>query len=550
VGYKLFQPSVHRSAGRHHGETEFAATVQSLPASAFGLDLPDTLPPGPASEPPGDGDNDSRPAADTASGHPTLSHIGRYALKQQLGQGGLGTVYEAWDPMLSRTVAVKTLQFDIDTPSRLSLDGLFLNEARLAAGLSHPNIVTIFDAGLSAFGVYIAMERLHGRDLRHALQRGWRPTPATAVLLARRVADGLAYAHARGIVHCDIKPANIHLGRKDKPKILDFGIARAIHGSALPALDGMVAGSPHYLSPEQLLGATVDARCDIYSLGVVLYEMLSGRKAFDGASLENIYADVLAGRATPLSEVVAGVPASLSALVARAMARDPAERPATAVELSLELRRWLDADAATAKPVAAVQEASDAAPAVRQRATAGWRLRVGAAGAVLAAAALWLMLQPSPPEPVAPVVSVMPRAVLPMAPALGTEPAEPAEAATPAIGVTNTASSTPAATPALTASPASPLAKARPRAAATAVRAVSTAAQAAALDGSVQLAISPWGHVEVNGSPAGTTPPLTRLTLPEGTHTITVRNEDFAPHTVTVEVIADKPVTVRHRFGS
>jgi len=370
------------------------------------------------------------------------------------------------------------------------------------------------------------------------------------VLLARRVADGLAYAHARGIVHCDIKPANIHLGRKDKPKILDFGIARAIHGSALPALDGMVAGSPHYLSPEQLLGATVDARCDIYSLGVVLYEMLSGRKAFDGASLENIYADVLAGRATPLSEVVAGVPASLSALVARAMARDPAERPATAAELSLELRRWLDADAATAKPVAAVQEASDAAPAVRQRATAGWRLRVGAAGAVLAAAALWLMLQPSPPEPVAPVVSVMPRAVLPMAPALGTEPAEPAEAATPAIGVTNTASSTPAATPALTASPASPLAKARPRAAATAVRAVSTAAQAAALDGSVQLAISPWGHVEVNGSPAGTTPPLTRLTLPEGAHTITVRNEDFAPHTVTVEVIADKPVTVRHRFGS
>jgi serine/threonine protein kinase len=190
-------------------------------------------------------------------------------------------VHEAWDPLLSRTVAVKTLQFNVDTRlARVSLDGLFLNEARAVAGLSHPNIVTVHDAGLSAHGVYIAMERLHGRDLRQALAQGWRPTPWQAAQLVRRVADALAYAHAHGVVHCDIKPANIFLSKRDKPKVLDFGIARVAHGAALPALDGLVAGSPHYLAPEQLQGGTVDARTDIHALGVVFYELLTGRKAF------------------------------------------------------------------------------------------------------------------------------------------------------------------------------------------------------------------------------------------------------------------------------
>ena len=557
MGYKLFQPSSSRNAGRQTGETEFAATVQSLPASAFELELPEAFTNGPATEPQNEGDNDSRPATDTASGHPTLSHIGRYALKQQLGQGGLGTVYEAWDPLLSRTVAVKTLQFDIDTPSRVSLDGLFLNEARLAAGLSHPNIVTIFDAGLSANGVYIAMERLHGRDLRHALQSGWRPTPATAVLLARRVADGLAYAHARGIVHCDIKPANIHLGRKDKPKILDFGIARAIHGSALPALDGMVAGSPHYLAPEQLRGEAVDARSDIYSLGVVLYEVLSGRKAFDGDSLEDIVAAVLAGRCAPLHEVTAGLPASLSALVARAMAREPADRPTTAAELSLELRRWLEAETVSAPAVAAKESASPVLPIERKPAAPSLR-RAGAAGVLLMATVLWFTLKSDEPTPVAPL------AAAPITASVATNASQPVDTPEPAPGamanavtspIANDPPPTPDSTPGTTlpAKPvpaAAPAARSRPRAATAAVRTVGTEPLVAALTGSVQLAISPWGQVEVDGSPAGTTPPLTRLTLPEGTHTITVRNEDFAPHSVTVDVVADKPVTVRHRFGS
>src|SRR5579862_6896521 len=141
----------------------------------------------------------------------SIGHVGRYALKTVLGKGGLGTVYAAWDPLLSRTVALKTLHIDADPTARESLDALFLNEARAAAGLSHPHIVTVFDAGPSDTGVYIAMERLQGQDLRHLLLQGVRPGPIEAAQVVRRVADALAYAHRKGVVHCDVKPANIFM---------------------------------------------------------------------------------------------------------------------------------------------------------------------------------------------------------------------------------------------------------------------------------------------------------------------------------------------------
>ncbi|MBC7940461.1 MAG: serine/threonine protein kinase, partial [Chitinophagaceae bacterium] len=277
---------------------------------------------------------------------PTLSHVGRYALKSQLGEGGLGQVHEAWDPLLSRTVAVKTLQFNLPPATRASLDGLILNEARAAAGLSHAHIVTVHDAGLSAHGVYIAMERLHGRDLRQALATGWLPSPRSAAQLVRRVADALAYAHARGVVHCDIKPANIFLVGRDKPKVLDFGIARVAHGPAAPALDGLVAGSPHYLAPEQLQGGTIDARVDIHALGAVFYELLTGRKAFGGDSVAQITTAVLTNHPPPAHELRPGVPEALSAVATRAMAREPGDRFGSAAEMSAALRRWCDEQSA------------------------------------------------------------------------------------------------------------------------------------------------------------------------------------------------------------
>jgi serine/threonine-protein kinase len=466
-------------------------------------------------------------------------------------------VHEAWDPLLSRTVAVKTLQFDVTTPERVALDGLFLNEARAAAGLSHPNIVTVHDAGLSAHGVYIAMERLHGCDLRQRLAGGWQPTPGEAAQLVRRVAEALAYAHTRGVVHCDIKPANIFLNHRDKPKVLDFGIARVAHGAAPEALEGAVAGSPHYLAPEQLTGGAVDARTDVHALGVVFYELLTLRKAYTGDSVEQITTAVLTNHPAPAHELRSGVPRTLSAIAAKAMAREPAERYASAAEMALDLRRWIDR-----------HSSQDMVPAPAPGPDPGHTRpqRKGSTGAprsallllllalIVGTAALTLALSRSGPEAAS---ASGPLAAAPASPAAAVAPVvmprpEVDTAASAALGGTPATTDAPAASPPAAAQRPAP-ARPRPNNSAAAkdrnAQATPAPTPAPPVTGSVQLAISPWGQVEVNGQPAGTAPPLTRLTLNEGTHSITVRNEDFPPHTVTVQVQADKPVVVRHRFG-
>ncbi len=518
---------------------------------------------------------------------PTISHIGRYALKRQLGAGGLGAVFEAWDPLLSRAVAVKTLQLDAGAEAAQghALDGLFLNEARAAAGLNHRYIVTIHDAGLSPHGVYIAMERLYGRDLQRALAEGWRPTVEQAVQLVRRVTDALAYAHARGVVHCDIKPANIFLQRKDRPKVLDFGIARLLHGTNLPALEGAVVGSPRYRAPEQLTGGAVDARTDLFSLGVVMYELLTGRRAFDGDSLAAINRAVLEQDPLPAHDVEPAVPPELSALVARLMARDPARRYTCASELATDLRRWLAAQqlptetvTMTALPQAVLAVAATARPARRP---ARWLLGGGLLMAA-AAAAIGVSMRARAPAVADPPIMAAPAA-------LPAPPAPPAADAKPAVAITANGSApgtpaglatglpvspslasplasppAPSPAPSPTTAAARPLPTApatirrpaeptpRPRTATTgeAAPAAVAADATATTTGTVSLAVSPWGEVEVDGQPAGTTPPLTRLSLPAGPHTITLRNADFPPHTVQVQVDADKPVALRHRFGS
>jgi eukaryotic-like serine/threonine-protein kinase len=536
----------------------FPTDMLTPDAAAPDSDVPDVLT---------DINLETPPDAGQVASLPTLSHIGRYALKRRLAEGGLGAVFEAWDPLLSRTVAVKTLQFNVDTPSRLSLDGMFLNEARTAAGLNHRYIVTVHDAGLSAHGVYIAMERLYGQDMRDALAQGWRPSPERAALLVRRVADALSYAHARGVVHCDIKPANIYLTRRWRPKVLDFGIARAA-GAASPALEGFVAGSPHYLAPEQLSGAEVDARTDVYSLGVVFHELLTGRKAFDGNSLEAITQAVQSGAAPLAPGLHPEVPEVLLKVAARAMSLNPDERFASAAEMAQALRRWVDPKVTAAR--AAEQRAAQAK-------TQRWRLKAWLAGAAaLVLLSCFVLVLRSEPQtatmattPVAPAPAG--NAMLPIntapTPALATLNAAPVEPlddsashhdaqapqGTAATAVTNVPTT-----------PAAPATEARSALNATTTRVPkgtrlasdirptpsNPVATPAVATGSVQMAVSPWGQVEVNGAVVGTTPPLTRLSLPEGTHTITVRNEDFPAFTTTVQVSADKPAVLRHRFGS
>jgi len=594
-------------------------SMDSLPADSLPPDSvpPDSLPPafdaalpaGTAARPRtfGDAASASPPAlrhdaADDAvwpSGRrtasadgPPIAHIGRYALEQRLGVGGLGQVHEAWDPMLSRAVAIKTLHFEVDGPTRASLDRLFLAEARAIASLSHPHIVTVHDAGLSPQGVYIAMERLHGADLRQRLAAGWQPSPGTAAQLVRRIADALAYAHARGIVHCDIKPANIFVTRHDKPKVLDFGIARVAHGRALPGLEGWVAGSPHYLAPEQLRGEVVDARTDIYALGVVFYELLAGRKAFPGDSIEQIATAVLANHPAPANELRSGVSPTLARIAAKAMAREPAERYASASDMARELRRWAERHARARREGLACDErdlpTASARPVTARPTRRGLLLAGLGAGAAVALAvgalSAWkARTPPTLPQPAAPPATLAGVAAAPATHPSATSPiaadaAAPAESASAAMAAdTAPAAAAPGASatslplaaaadpaPAQDGAPAGAVragaaaigsprgARGAPvRHAATRSAAAADAATAAAppAEGTVQLAITPWGEVEVDGRSAGTTPPLTRLTLPEGTHRITVRNADFEPLAATVRVQADRPFTLRHRFA-
>ena len=471
----------------------------------------------------------------------TIGHIGRYALKYRLGEGGLGTVYAAFDPLLSRGIALKTLHLDADGDDRETLSAMLLNEARAAAALSHPFIVTVHDAGRSDEGVYLAMEHLRGRDLRHLLADGWRPTVRQAVQIVRRVAEALAYAHHKGVVHCDIKPANIFMVSRTGPKVLDFGIARVAQRPEANAAQAIAAGSPYYMAPEQLRGdAAVDRRCDVYSLGVVLYELLAGQRAFAGASLDEIAAAVRERTPRPPHEVNPRVPASLSALVARAMAKHPADRLRSARQFARELRDWLDA------------HNEDAPIAVVSRSRLPWALTAGA-GALFAVAALaWqagFQAHSAPPAAAAapaqevaaatPAPDVAPLAIAPVMALAAPAPSGAAAQEVPAAAVVLAGAAAPPKKAASAARPAPRRAPAR--------NAAAPAAPAA--KGQLNLAVSPWGQIEIDGAPAGTTPPLSRLQLTEGRHTVVIRNEDFPPYTTTVNVTADQPVTVKHRFG-
>ena len=505
------------------------------------------------------------PADLSLQSKPTLSHIGRYAIKGPLGQGGLGQVHEAWDPLLSRTVAVKTLHFDLVHTERATLDELFLNEARAAAGLSHPHIVTVHDAGLSPQGVYIAMERLHGRDLRQALNAGWQPAPAKAAQLIRRVADALAYAHARGVVHCDIKPSNIFLSRRDRPKVLDFGIARIANSAALPLLEGLVAGSPHYLAPEQLRGAAVDARTDLHALGTVFYELLAGHRAYRGDSVDQIVHAVLNNNPAPAHEVRPGVPPALSAIAARAMAREPQQRYPSASAMSLDLRRWVELHAkseAAAPQVGSVELESPVLSFRPSRPRTGpVRLKPAAwmgaplVGVVAVLASAGFALRTAPERPAAIAVSAPPAVGLVSSlPLIAATPTLPAAGLAPDASPPEASTGLPVQRP--VAAPRPPTASAKPAQRAPAVTLTAADARtarmvatpAAAAMGTVQLAISPWGAIEVDGQLAGVAPPLSQLKLSEGTHVITVRNADFPAFTTTVQVQGDKALTVRHRF--
>ena len=287
---------------------------------------------------------------------------GRYELDSVLGQGGTARVHRGRDRQLGRPVAVKILASPFDR-DRAFVER-FRREARAAAGLSHPNIVAVFDTGSDGGTDYIVTELVEGETLAERIRRAGSLPPDEAVAIGVDVARALDAAHERGVVHRDVKPGNVMLTPGGGVKVVDFGIAHSAGSDTLTGT-GVVLGSAAYLSPEQATGAPADARSDIYALGCVLFEMLTGQPPFRAdTSVATMYRHVNEEPPTPSS--VAPVPPGLEAIVMRCLAKDPAQRFATAPELERALL-WASLDGATA-PLPTVRDAvGETRPIVRSR---------------------------------------------------------------------------------------------------------------------------------------------------------------------------------------
>ena len=279
-----------------------------------------------------------------------IKKIGRYKIVSELGRGAMGVVYKAEDPNLDRTVALKTIHLEKDAEGGADYRKRFMLEAKAAGKLTHANIVTVHDFGEVDGIAYLAMELLEGTDLRKRVQQAPIP-PIEAVEIAGQVAEGLAFAHHRGIVHRDIKPANIMLLERGPAKIMDFGLARmrlADHKTST----GIVLGTPRYMSPEQISGQPVDQRSDIFSLGIVLWEMLTGRRLFSGTEMAQVSHSITYDEHEPPTRVNPDLPAMLDFVVARALKKDAAVRYQDADEMAADLHACLaELRAREAKPV-------------------------------------------------------------------------------------------------------------------------------------------------------------------------------------------------------
>lgn len=259
---------------------------------------------------------------------------GRYRVERELGHGGMASVYLARDEELRRPVAVKLLAGHLG--GEPGLRERFLREARMAARLSHPNVVQVFDAGDEDGRPYIVMEYVPGQTLAEELRRQGRLDPPQVVDLALQACGGLEHAHGSDLVHRDVKPHNLLLREDGTLKIADFGIAHAAEATRLTQV-GSVLGTAAYLAPEQAAGDPVTAAADIYSLGVVLYELLSGRPPYEFSSLAEIVSKQREQPIRPLRDVEPAVSEQLEAVVMRCLARNPDYRPSSAADLAREL---------------------------------------------------------------------------------------------------------------------------------------------------------------------------------------------------------------------
>jgi serine/threonine protein kinase len=256
-----------------------------------------------------------------------IATIGKYRIVGRIGAGGFGTVFEAWDPVIKRPVAIKICNAKRDAHAR------FLQEAELAGRLHHPNITAVYEFGVEGQTPYIVQEFLGGEDLSALISRREDVDLAEKIKILVGISLGLEYAHRSGVVHRDIKPANVRLLESRVVKIMDFGIAKAMDSPGVVTATGITVGSSCYMAPEQVCGDAIDRRTDVFSFGVLAYELLSYRKAFESENFFRILEMIVKEEAEPLALAAPWLPTPLSDLVARAMKKAPDERFASMNEL-------------------------------------------------------------------------------------------------------------------------------------------------------------------------------------------------------------------------
>jgi serine/threonine-protein kinase len=358
---------------------------------------------------------------DTSSAAPAA--LGKYEVRGILGRGAMGTVYDGWDPVISRHVAIKTVPL-LDPNDPEMRDGLarFRREAQAAGRLTHPNIVGVYDYGETTDAAYIVMEYVEGQSLKDRLDRGERLALDEIVRVMEQMLAALHFSHGRGVVHRDIKPGNVMMAADGQVKLTDFGIAR-IESSSMTQ-DGTMLGTPAYMSPEQLMAQPVDARSDIYSAGVVLYQLLTGGRPYEGG-LSAIILKVFNTVPPPPSEVPNTASRAFDAVVARAMARPPEARYPTAAAFAEAIREAFAAaalepprdeaeDDATAIHIAPREltmrrapeaPVSRAAPPPVRRSNTALYGGVAAVALLLIGGGAWLALRPSAPPSASPSAS-------------------------------------------------------------------------------------------------------------------------------------------------
>ena len=357
---------------------------------------------------------------------PLLEILGRYKILRVIGRGAMGVVYEAIDPDIDRVVAIKTINLSLSPEEMVQYEARFKQEIKAAGRLNHPNIVTIYDVGKTDSMAYMAMEFINGCELKDLLKSGAGLPIEVALDIVAQAAEGLAFAHSRDIIHRDVKPANIMLLENDEgvvAKITDFGIAR-MPASSVKTMTGRVMGSPRYMSPEQVIGKNLSARSDIFSLGVVMYEALTGTAPFEADSISSIMYQTVHTTEQPPSNLNPKLDPELDAIVARALAKSPEDRFDTMKAFSRKLREVIRSRAGETPSSLAQLRSSRGMPAMPPVPAPSAAMGVGSVPLSVARDRDGVHSAPVMPEAVRPAETLPPHAQASPAPAVGLTAAE------------------------------------------------------------------------------------------------------------------------------